>query len=92
MRVGGMSAPTITPLDAFFRAVDIMEALAPPCDRVACEHGATWAGITKCCGISILLCDEHKDWLLDIVASEVLFRCPCTVDHPGNPFVSLERL
>ncbi|QAX93316.1 hypothetical protein SEA_STUBBY_6 [Mycobacterium phage Stubby] len=79
-------------------ACECKSSLADEDEWEECSHAATWCAVSRCCALTLLICDDHRLWYLDYVAKmsvhqSWVFICGrCRAAMQGNPFVSLERL
>lgn len=90
-----VTAPTMSPdLEEL-----VQEDLALPCDigfdtpNGQCENPAQWSGKMRCCGNLLLICEMHRQWLVEWLGRGVIIGCvKCEVHHSTDPFLSLEPL
>lgn len=65
-----------------------------PCDIKGCENVAEYKGITKCCGGTIFMCQEHVDDMMQYSEQGGRWFCEyCdTKDIEGVPFTSIDKI
>lgn len=66
------------------------------CDIEGCDRTAKWRCILRCCGQTMLMCEDCMDWHLEAIANGVLFthigKSGCGAHDIKQPFLSAERI
>jgi hypothetical protein len=73
---------------------------APPCEAAdpdgtnGCDKTAEWKLIVSCCGAVWLLCEEHKELNVNVIAREMVVDCrSCGKSVPGSEIVfAIDRI